>query len=963
MIEGGRTIEEEEFLVDHILKEASDEEFFRISNIFESEKKYREKYITKPKSNILAIRLLGVLRYVIPIVVLDTKFHPNAINLSLEYDTYTFVNDSHFMNAAKNTNLSVIGILKPSKFVDWSNPRSFSPESMNFETIIFGKNVIEDIKYIENTIMAVERVVKDKKDLFLKDIEPSENVVIPNLKHKKPENKFIEKVEGSMNMKFPHNEEDIYKTLRNLNILDEYKVYEKTKDVSVIDDFLNNMESINNLGKISKVKEHIRMEESSKNNISNSKFNKIYRELSAKEKTVVDNIFSKNAKYAKNYRQNNCKHFEIWKKLISTDNVETFEELMKFFKKDKSSNDSMLRCDVCGFESLCPHYIRKYSLMKDNKKDYVNSKLKEEFSEGHVNGSSYCNICGEILSKELVLDEGDRTKGLSQQDELAKIIRSNTYQIVNRYVNTGVIRVHEISDYVMFKIYNAVDKHKTKYKIDIDSKELQYIVNVYIFAVVVNIIVLYEKDLSLKGVKNIIVKKNMPTITRISFQAIELLQSHIQSLITLLNKSTDVLKYDFTKAFNAIGEDNIQFNQTDKKHGKLVINDFTNNNTFVDFIVYMNNKHGKGKITKEDVTTKNYMDILDKANGHKLFKDNMLLMNIPYLESVGFGHSLEYTKWLEESTKELKESKEQVLNSRELVGIRNLNYNKDNQEFKRKNYSLSTYISKKGKLKPVTEVLNSKPESITDDKIRISYDNMSNLENFYRHFSVLCPKGKSHDYEKSKCKKCGITDELLQTLDTEYFNKFNPVFEKYKKRKQLVYKENKSPSTTSSIIVKKVKFDGNTNEIVTYSKKNGFKLPSILNLGGKTGFTQEETDKDLVEVKSRIQQIHIILMYINIISSKISKPIETPLLKDLRKDPENAVIHLIKLVIKNSNRELMTEIIDLDNKTTIANKSEIYRNIRAKTMEDKVKKEGTRGMNDKLNEWDEEFNQSSGFDN
>ena len=104
-------------------------------------------------------------------------------------------------------------------------------------------------------------------------------------------------------------------------------------------------------------------------------------------------------------------------------------------------------------------------------------------------------------------------------------------------------------------------------------------------------------------------------------------------------------------------------------------------------------------------------------------------------------------------------------------------------------------------------------------------------------------------------------------------------------------------------------------------------------------------------------------MYINIISSKISKPIETPAVKDLRKDPENAVIHLIKLVIKNSNKELMTEIIDLDNKTTIANKSEIYRNIRAKTMEDKVKKEGTRGMNDKLNEWDEEFNQSSGFDN
>ena len=52
---------------------------------------------------------------------------------------------------------------------------------------------------------------------------------------------------------------------------------------------------------------------------------------------------------------------------------------------------------------------------------------------------------------------------------------------------------------------------------------------------------------------------------------------------------------------------------------------------------------------------------------------------------------------------------------------------------------------------------------------------------FYKYFEQFCPKGELHDYNEKKCKKCGITDELIKSMNVDFYKKYKDVLSKTRK--------------------------------------------------------------------------------------------------------------------------------------------------------------------------------------
>jgi hypothetical protein len=99
---------------------------------------------------------------------------------------------------------------------------------------------------------------------------------------------------------------------------------------------------------------------------------------------------------------------------------------------------------------------------------------------------------------------------------------------------------------------------------------------------------------------------------------------------------------------------------------------------------------------------------------------------------------------------------------------------------------------------------------------------------FYKYFEQFCPKGELHEYTEKKCSKCGITSEIINQKDNDYFNKYKDVFIKIKK------KENKIIS--DELIMDKIKKEENEKEkypewkITTKEIKELAKIINIKNI-------------------------------------------------------------------------------------------------------------------------------------
>ena len=63
-------------------------------------------------------------------------------------------------------------------------------------------------------------------------------------------------------------------------------------------------------------------------------------------------------------------------------------------------------------------------------------------------------------------------------------------------------------------------------------------------------------------------------------------------------------------------------------------------------------------------------------------------------------------------------------------------------------------------------------------------------EAFFKYFEQFCPKGELHEYVDKKCKKCGITDDIINSRDDSFYAKYSDVYMKVRQKEiELINRE------------------------------------------------------------------------------------------------------------------------------------------------------------------------------
>jgi hypothetical protein len=84
---------------------------------------------------------------------------------------------------------------------------------------------------------------------------------------------------------------------------------------------------------------------------------------------------------------------------------------------------------------------------------------------------------------------------------------------------------------------------------------------------------------------------------------------------------------------------------------------------------------------------------------------------------------------------------------------------------------------------------------------------------FYKYFEQFCPKGELHEYDLKKCKKCGITNDIIKNNDNDFYKKYKEVFNKTR---------NKEISIINSELEKRLQEEKKINQNIKKSDKEKF---------------------------------------------------------------------------------------------------------------------------------------------
>lgn len=122
---------------------------------------------------------------------------------------------------------------------------------------------------------------------------------------------------------------------------------------------------------------------------------------------------------------------------------------------------------------------------------------------------------------------------------------------------------------------------------------------------------------------------------------------------------------------------------------------------------------------------------------------------------------------------------------------------------------------------------------------------------FYKYFEQYCPKGELHEYAEKKCKKCGITDEIIKDLDKGFYDKYKDVFAKTRRQEtaitnqqmaERVAQENDTRQNKSAKRQNKAKFPDwqpTTKEITDLAKRVNIK--NLFNIFSSIGFYEGQS--------------------------------------------------------------------------------------------------------------------------
>ncbi len=189
--------------------------------------------------------------------------------------------------------------------------------------------------------------------------------------------------------------------------------------------------------------------------ISESKYHSSFVNLKENQKKIVLQDYKRREDYNKSIRENTCDHI----KYVNTDKIK------QFLNKSIIKNDitlvketTFLKCNVCGFDAICPHkiYMRTHDIKLTSK--YFSDQSLQTQNDVY----SHCTICGEVLE---TLESNDEFRMFSRGKMILKEFQDSPVIGALKKELNFVIRNHiEFKNMINIVVYtNTVVSNLAEY--------------------------------------------------------------------------------------------------------------------------------------------------------------------------------------------------------------------------------------------------------------------------------------------------------------------------------------------------------------------------------------------------------------------------------------------------------------------------------------------------------------------
>ena len=514
--------------------------------------KINAKYINKK------ISTLDLKNYIIPVLN-----HFNILGLYNDKMQYLIPYKLNEFSLELNNIFNKISIHNAKIFIkslQYSNKALFTLDTVNTYDLIklYNYNMNKFELYTNNKEI-LNNTYNNNKDISIQINEDNDNFIIYFNKNV-PINKKIIDID-KCNLFLTHKigkyfSNNIYNSFNNdglLNLYENIYLYSldnnNTQNIikNILDqkkyqkEYQNNLSILENKILINNKLEYIAKKKfpnlfnvNSKENIFN-KFNKFdINKIPKKNKEVILLEFKKNEDYIKNQLYNKCKHKNVLKTFYKSINkYQSFQELLKFIKKDNKEND-IYKCNLCSYNLICPHIVDYYVLffnknIQNKNDDYVHLKILNKYmAKAPIDMIYYCKICGEELGKSYDIEQNiefkdnERVNSLEYSDDTSSMIKNNVSYIVYTYISFKGINItinkQQIIKYIIDNIslyINNIEKKLRKSK-NYDNTKINDLINfniiIFTYACIIFIMnkytnLVFNKINKTKKFDNIIVQK------------------------------------------------------------------------------------------------------------------------------------------------------------------------------------------------------------------------------------------------------------------------------------------------------------------------------------------------------------------------------------------------------------------------------------------------------------------------
>ncbi|SIP85884.1 Hypothetical protein PACV_169 [Pacmanvirus A23] len=289
--------------------------------------------------------------------------------------------------------------------------------------------------------------------------------------------------------------------------------------------------------------------------------------LKPNERKPIELEYERKQKYLEAVLNNKCPHVKLYRQFRNAkenDRAKKFYfDLSKFFK-NKGESNSMIQCNNCGFDIVCPH-VRDFTEMEFAQKPYseIKAKLTKYIDKAVVKDQYYCKICGEMISSLDAFDGVGETRDVaSTMNEELKNFMWGEIAINSKYLKFGnlvdvpklITTIRDACYPYIFEIEKQILKSKTNSAEEIKAKKRLF-VTIYAFAYMIHLILSNrgragENEISFKNFKSKGAKSEIVDMIRHVLEIIIMTKN--VAIREIPGMSADLIKNKLIEAYKSI---------------------------------------------------------------------------------------------------------------------------------------------------------------------------------------------------------------------------------------------------------------------------------------------------------------------------------------------------------------------------------------------------------------------------